>query len=115
MCDLDNCSAEALTASCRAQSIDVNEWRETRNALLQDAACRFVDLLALHMNCAVSLQQENCQDFPACYEMCGSTWQDEPYADIAIFRGNVWEVANQSCNSLASAVAAVIGSDVGLV
>ncbi|CAE7303947.1 unnamed protein product [Symbiodinium pilosum] len=48
MCDLDHCSAE-------------------------DAACRFVDLLALHMNCAVSLQQ------------------DEPYADIAIFRGNVWE------------------------
>eukprot|EP00437_Effrenium_voratum_P002099 CAMPEP_0181427626 /NCGR_PEP_ID=MMETSP1110-20121109/16267_1 /TAXON_ID=174948 /ORGANISM="Symbiodinium sp., Strain CCMP421" /LENGTH=720 /DNA_ID=CAMNT_0023550841 /DNA_START=62 /DNA_END=2224 /DNA_ORIENTATION=- len=48
LCDLDHCSAEA-------------------------AACRFVDLLSLHMTGAVSLKQ------------------DKPYEDIAVVRGTSWE------------------------
>jgi len=47
-CDLDHCNAEA-------------------------AACRFVDLLSLHMTGAVSLKQ------------------DTPYEDIAVVRGTSWE------------------------
>ncbi|CAE7406501.1 RAD21L1 [Symbiodinium natans] len=48
LCDSDQCSAEA-------------------------AACRFVDLLSLHMSGAVTLQQ------------------DVPYADITVVRGTTWE------------------------
>ncbi|CAE7227742.1 unnamed protein product [Symbiodinium sp. CCMP2592] len=48
LCDLDHCNAEA-------------------------AACRFVDLLSLHMTGAVSLKQ------------------DKPYEDIAVVRGTSWE------------------------
>mmetsp|Transcript_60762 Transcript_60762/g.113608 ORF Transcript_60762/g.113608 Transcript_60762/m.113608 type:complete len:742 (+) Transcript_60762:43-2268(+) len=48
LCNPDHCSAEA-------------------------AACRFVDLLSLHMNGAIFLQQE------------------QPYADIAVLRGQDWQ------------------------